>query len=410
MSASELLDLNAVALSSALRSRKASCAELMSATLDRIEALNPAFNAIVALRDRQALLAEARMRDAEPARGPLHGFPLAVKDLSAAKGLPMTMGSPILKDFVADADSIFVERLRAAGAVIIGKTNTPEFGLGSQTFNPVYGPTRNAYDPALTAGGSSGGAAVALALRMLPVADGSDYGGSLRNPAGWNNVYGFRPSIGRVPNDGREVWLPSMGVNGPMARNPADLALMLSVMAGYDPREPLSIAGEGSEFAAPLESDVKGQRIAWAGDWGGALPYETGVLEICEQALKTFEALGCPVEHAAPDFSLEALWRAWVTLRSWQVASVLAPLADSPAARALLKPEAAWEIDECSKLSASDLSSASAVRTRWHHAVLAFFQRYDFWSFRRRRSSPLRSRSTGLKRSPAGGWRPITSG
>jgi Asp-tRNA(Asn)/Glu-tRNA(Gln) amidotransferase A subunit family amidase len=173
--ASQLLDLDAVALAGALRSEKVSCVELMSATLDRIEALNPLFNAIVALRDREALLAEARARDAQPARGPLHGFPIAIKDLSAAEGLPMTMGSPILKDFVADADSIFVERIRAAGAIIIGKTNTPEFGLGSQTYNPVYGPTRNAYDPALSAGGSSGGAAVALALRMLPVADGSDY-------------------------------------------------------------------------------------------------------------------------------------------------------------------------------------------------------------------------------------------
>jgi Asp-tRNA(Asn)/Glu-tRNA(Gln) amidotransferase A subunit family amidase len=175
LSASELLDLDAAALASALRSKTVSCVELMSATLDRIEALNPRFNAFVALRDREDLVAEARARDAQPARGPLYGFPIAIKDLSAAKGLPMTMGSPILKDFVADADSIFVERIRAAGAIIIGKTNTPEFGLGSQTYNPVYGPTRNAYDPALSAGGSSGGAAVALALRMLPVADGSDY-------------------------------------------------------------------------------------------------------------------------------------------------------------------------------------------------------------------------------------------
>jgi Amidase len=273
--ASQLLDLDAVALAGALRSEKVSCVELMSATLDRIEALNPRFNAIVALRDRKTLLAEARALDATPARGPLHGFPIAIKDLAAAEGLPTTMGSPILKDFVADANSIFVERIRAAGAIIIGKT-TPEFGLGSQTYNPVYGPTRIAYDPALSAGGSSGGAAVALALRMPPVADGSDYGGSLRNPVGWNNVYGLRPSLGRVPNDGREAWLPSMGVIGPMARSPLDLALLLSVMAGYDPREPLSIAGDGSEFAAPLEGDVRGARIAWVGDWGGALPCEAG--------------------------------------------------------------------------------------------------------------------------------------
>jgi amidase len=377
MSAADLLDLDAVALALALRSRKVPCVELMRATLDRIEALNPVFNSIIALRDPEALIAEARERDGEPARGPLHGVPIAVKDLAAAKGLPMTMGSPILEDFVADADSIFVERLRAAGALIIGKTNTPEFGLGSQTYNPVHGPTRNAYDPALTAGGSSGGAAVALALRMLPIADGSDYGGSLRNPAGWNNVYGFRPSIGRVPSDGRDVWQPSMGVNGPMARNPADLALMLSVMAGYDPRDPLSF-GDGNAFAAPLESDVRGLRVAWLGDWDGALPCEAGVLAVCEEALKTFEAIGCVVERAAPDFSLDALWRAWVTLRHWHVASALAPIADTPAKRALLKPEAAWEANEGAKLRASDISAASAVRTHWHHALLAFFARYDF--------------------------------
>jgi amidase len=350
----------------------------MSATLDRIEALNPLFNAIVALRDRETLLAEARARDAQPARGPLHGFPIAIKDLAAAKGLPMTMGSPILKDFVADADSIFVERIRAAGAIVIGKTNTPEFGLGSQTYNPVYGPTCNAYDPALSAGGSSGGAAVALALRMLPVADGSDYGGSLRNPAGWNNVYGFRPSIGRVPNDGREAWLPWMGVNGPMARSPADLALLLSVMAGYDPREPLSIAGDGGEFGAPLEGDVRGARIAWVGDWGGALPCESGVLKVCERALETFQALGCVVERAQPEFSLDALWDAWVTLRQWQVGTALAPFWNVPAMRVLMKPEAVWEVERGARLSAFDISAASAVRTRWNQTLIAFFERYDF--------------------------------
>ena len=376
--ASQLLDLDAVALAGALRSEKVSCVELMSATLDRIEALNPCFNAIVALQDRETLIAEAQARDAQPARGPLHGFPIAIKDLSAAKGLPMTMGSPILKDFVADVDSIFVRRIRAAGAIIIGKTNTPEFGLGSQTYNPVHGPTRNAYDPALTAGGSSGGAAVALALRMLPVADGSDYGGSLRNPAGWNNVYGFRPSIGRVPNDGREAWLPSMGVNGPMARSPADLALLLSVISGYDPREPLTIAGDGGEFDAPLEGDVRGARIAWVRDWGGALPCESGVLEVCERALETFQALGCVVERAQPDFSLDALWDAWVTLRQWQVGTALAPFWNVPAMRVLMKPEAVWEVERGARLSAFDVSAASAVRTRWTQTLVAFFERYDF--------------------------------
>ena len=179
----------------------------------------------------------------------------------------MTMGSPILTDFVPPADSVMVERLRKAGAIFIGKTNTPEFGLGSHTYNPVYGATRNAYDPSRSAGGSSGGAAVALALRMLPIADGSDHAGSLRNPAGWNNLFGFRTSFGRVPADGRDAWLSAMGVLGPMARNVPDLAMLLSVQAGYDARVPLSITEDGSAFAGPLDTELRGKRIAWVGDF-----------------------------------------------------------------------------------------------------------------------------------------------
>src|SRR6202521_5789215 len=241
---SDIVMMDAVALAAAIRDRRVSCVEAMEAYLDHIDALNPKVNAIVALQDRGDLLAQAHERDAQLARGevqgPLHGLPHAVKDLTPVKGIPMTMGSPILKDFVPAADSVMVERIRKAGAIFIGKTNTPEFGLGSNTFNPVYGITRNAYDQSRSAGGSSGGAAVALALRMLPLADGSDYGGRLRNPAGWNNVLGFRTSFGRVPIDGLEVWLPSMGVAGPMARNVSDLAMPLSVLAGFDPRARLS--------------------------------------------------------------------------------------------------------------------------------------------------------------------------
>jgi amidase len=377
-SATNPLDLDANALLALLRGRELSCVELISATLDCVAALNPTFNAVIALRSRDTLLTEARQKDAESAKGVLFGLPIAIKDLSAAKGLPMTMGSPILKDFMPPEDSIFVERLRAAGAIVIGKTNTPEFGLGSQTYNLLHGATRNAYEPRLTAGGSSGGAAVALALGMLALADGSDYGGSLRNPAGWNNVYGLRPSIGRVPNDGRDGWLPSMGVNGPMARNPSDLAVLLSVMAGHDLREPLSLEGDGSAFAASLANDPKGTRIAWAADWNGALPCEPGVLDVCEQALKTFESLGCSVVPAVPEFSLDALWDAWVTLRHWQVGANLAPFWNDPALRSKLKPEAQWEVELGAKLSAFDISAASATRTRWSHALTGFFERYDF--------------------------------
>ena len=379
---SDIVMLDAVALAGALRAGKLSCVEVMGAYLDHIAVVNPKVNAIVALQDRAGLLAQAREKDAQRARGealgPLHGLPHAVKDLQPVKGIVSTSGSPILKDFVPAQDSLMVERLRTAGAVIIGKTNTPEFGLGSHTFNPVYGATHNAYDPGRSAGGSSGGAAVGLATRMLPVADGSDYGGSLRNPAGWNNVFGFRTSIGRVPSGGPEVWLPSMGVAGPMARNVPDLALLLSVQAGYDPREPLSMSGDGSVFRAPLSSEVKGRRIGWLADLGGYLPYEPGVLELCRSALKVFETLGCEVEEARPDHPPEPVWGATIKLRGWQQGASLVPFYEDPARRALLKPEAVYEIETGLKLSAHDLTLASGVRTGWTQAVRKLFARYDY--------------------------------
>ena len=381
--ASEIVMMDAVALAGAIRSRQVSCAEVMTAYLDHIEKLNPEVNAIVALQDRAGLLAQARERDAQLARGdavgPLHGFPQAVKDLTPVKGMPMTQGSPILKDFMPPADSVLAERLRRAGAIMIGKTNTPEFGLGSHTYNPVYGVTRNPYDLGRSAGGSSGGAAVALALRMLPVADGTDYGGSLRNPAGWNNVFGFRTSFGRLPADGRDAWLPSMGVGGPMARNVADLALLLSVQAGYDARAPLSLEGDGAIFRGPLETDLAGKRIAWVGDYGGYVPYEPGVLDVCKAALKVFESFGCVVEEAQPDYSIDAVWRAFVRLRAWQTGGTLLAFYNDPAKRALMKPEAIYEIESGFKLSAYDITAASAVRSEWYHAVRRFFERYDYF-------------------------------
>ncbi len=379
----DVAEMDARSLAREIARRRVSCVEAMKASLARIEAFNPTFNAIVALRDSSALLAEAAGRDAQLARGeaggPLEGLPVAVKDLAPVKGLPMTMGSPILKNFVPDADSAMVERLRAAGAIIIGKTNTPEFGLGSHTYNPVYGATRNAYDPERSAGGSSGGAAVALALRMLPFADGSDYGGSLRNPAGWNNVFGLRPSYGRIPTDARDVWLPSMGVLGPMARSVADLALLFSVQAGYDAREPLSLEGDGRAFRGPLEADVRGKRIAFCGDYGGEMPLEPGVLDLCRSAMKVFADLGCVVEEARPDFPLAALWRAFKTLRFWQVGANLLDYYRDSDKRVLLKPEAIYEIENGMRLSAYDVSAASLVRAQWHQAVRRFFDIYDFF-------------------------------
>jgi amidase len=379
---SDIVMMDAGPLATAIRTRKISSVEVMTAYLDHIDAVNPTFNAIVALQDRAGLLAQAKDRDATLARGEavglLHGLPHACKDLQPVKGIRYTQGSPIFRDTIATADSIMVERLRGAGAIFIGKTNTPEFGIGSHTYNPVYGLTRNAYDPTKSAGGSSGGAAVSLALRMLPLADGSDYGGSLRNPAGWNNVFGFRTSAGRVPVHGKEDWLPSMGVTGPMARNVADLALLLSIQAGYDPRAPLSMESGGAQFRGPLAASIKGKRIAWAGDFKGYAPYEAGVLETCRKALKTFESLGCVVEEAIPDYPLEKVWQSFMRLRGWQQGGAIVDFYKDPARRALLKPEAVWEVELGAKLSAFDITAASTVRTEWSQAVGKFFTHYDY--------------------------------
>ncbi len=380
--ANDIVLMDAALLSQAIHTRRVSCVEVMSAYLDHIDRINPKVNAIVALQDRAELLAQASERDAQLARGEsmgvLHGFPHAVKDLQAVKGIRMTLGSPILKNFVPAADGLMVGRLRRAGAIFIGKTNTPEFGLGSHTYNAVYGSTRNAYDPTRSAGGSSGGAAVSLALRMQPVADGSDYGGSLRNPAGWNAVFGFRTSIGRVPNDAYDAWLPSMGVSGPMARNVTDLALLLAVQAGFDARAPLSLDGDGSAFQRPFDRSFRGKRIAWGTDFKGQAPCEAGVLQVCRQALRTLETLGCIVEEAAPDFDYEALWQATIKLRSWQQGVSIQAYYDDPATRALLKPEAVYEIETGMRQSARDITAASVVRTAWSRAVGKFLERFDF--------------------------------
>jgi amidase len=379
---SDIVHMDATALSVAIHSREISCVEVMGAYLDQIDALNPTVNAIVALQDRGLLLAQAHDRDQQLTRGeslgPLHGFPQAIKDLLAVKGIPMTSGSPILKDFIPLADGIMAERLRNAGAIFIGKTNTPEFGLGSHTYNPVYGATRNAFDTTRSAGGSSGGAAVALAVRMLPVADGSDYGGSLRNPAGWNGVYGFRTSIGRIPNDARDEWLPSIGVVGPMARNIADLAMLLSVQAGFDPRLPLSLDGGGAPFQRSLARSFKGTRVAWGGDFRGHTPCEPEVLEICRKAARSLESLGCIVEDALPEFDFDALWQATIRLRGWQQGSSLLAYYNDRGKRALLKPEAIYEIETGLRQSAYDITAASLVRSAWTRAVRRFFETYEF--------------------------------
>jgi amidase len=377
----DVTEFSAVDLARAIATRAVSCVEVMTAYLDRIERLNPKINAIVTLRPRDTLLAEARARDEQLVRGdaigPLPGFPHAVKDLEPTAGIRTTFGSPLFKDFVPDQDSIQVERLKRAGAIIIGKTNTPEFGLGSHTFNEVSGPTRNPYDSSRTAGGSSGGAGAALATRMVPLADGSDYAGSLRNPGAWNNLYALRPSPGLVPTDRPELFLPSPSTLGPMARSVEDLVLLLSVQAGHDHRAPLS-APEAAPHFIPLHAEITGARIAWCGDFAGYLPYESGVLELCEAALRVFAELGCGVEAAAPAYPLDRLWRDWLVLRSWHTSTGQAPYYRDPAKRAHIKPELIWETERGLKLTGPEIAAASQGRSDWYRAVTRFFARHDF--------------------------------
>lgn len=380
--APEISRMGGAALAAAIRGKRVSAREAMTACLDQIEAWNPAVNAVVSMPSRETLMAQALEADERQARGetlgPLHGLPHAVKDLQSVKGLRFTQGSPIYKDRIATADGLMVDRLRKAGVLFVGKTNTPEFGFGSHTFNPVFGATRNPYDRSRSAGGSSGGAAVALATRMLPLADGSDYGGSLRNPAGWNNVFGFRTGFGVVPATGPEVWLPSMGVQGPLARSVEDLALLLSAQAGYSPRSPLSLPGDGGAYRQGLDAPMKGRRIGWLGDFGGEVPHEPEVLALCRAALKTFEALGCVVEEAKVGAAVEPAWQAIVKLRAWQQGGTILANYRKPAERALLKTEAVWEVETALPLSAFDISAASEGRTTWSMAVRTLFDRFDY--------------------------------
>lgn len=380
---SDIVMLDAVDLATAIREKRVSCREVMQAHLDQIERFNPAVNAVVSLLGRDVLMQQAAERDTQLARseylGWMHGFPHAVKDLAPARGIRTTLGSPIFANQIPAEDAIFVERLRRNGAILIGKTNVPEFGMGSHTYNPVFGTTRNAYDPAKSAGGSSGGSAVALALRMVPVADGSDFGGSLRNPAGWNAVFGFRPSAGRVPAwPTLDVFGQQLATDGPMARTVADLAMLLSVMAGYDPRTPLSLSESPESFTEPLKRDFKGARIGWLGDLRGKLPMEAGVLDLCLEGLRALEAAGCSIEPAELGVSEEHIWETWLVLRHWLQMEKLLPLYNDPEKRAQLKPEAIWEIEGGLKLSAADISNASARRSAIYQAFRALFESYDF--------------------------------
>jgi amidase len=367
---------SALALSKKLESGDISASELMQSTLSRVDAVNGDVNAIVSLRDGDALIAEAKAADAVPRKGWLHGIPIAIKDLGNAAGFPTSMGSPLFAGDMADEDDLIVANLRNAGAIVIGKTNTPEFGLGSHTFNPVFGATRNPYGHGQTAGGSSGGAAVALATGMLSVADGSDMMGSLRNPAAWNNVYGMRPSWGLIPSEPKgDSFIHHMATNGPMARNPADMAALLDTMASLDPRQP---HGTTQAPALPqIDGDIAGTRVGWLGDWDGALIFEDGITELATAALAQMSALGCSVQDMSAPFSAAAIWDSWTTLRSFAVGSGLAPMLDDPAKRDRLKATAIWETERYKSMSASDVHQASVIRTDWFKKAAQLFENVD---------------------------------
>jgi amidase len=372
----ELCFLTAVELAQRIRTRDLSCVEVMEAHLCQIERVNPQVNAIVTLAPEQAL-ERARAADAALQRGndvgPLHGLPVAHKDLVQTKGMRTTSGSPIYADFVPDVDDLIVTRIRNAGAILIGKTNTPEFGAGSQTFNPVFGATRNPYDLSKTCGGSSGGAAVALACGMLPIADGSDTGGSLRNPASFCNVVGFRPSPGRVPHcSDRAAW-QTLSVLGPMARTVADAALLLSAMAGPHPCSPIALQKPGAHFRQPLDRDFHGVRVAWSRTASG-LPVDPEVTAVLEQARPVLEAIGCIVEEAEPDFTgADEAFRVW---RAWGYEQKLGELADTHRDR--LKETILWEIERGRALTGPQIGRAERLRTALYHRMRRFMQTYEF--------------------------------
>lgn len=378
---SDPTSLSLTSLLKALDDGSLSVEDVMVSFLERIDRFNPKINALVGLRSRDSLIAEARAKDAQrrdgTERGALHGVPVAIKDLSEAKGILCTYGSPLFHDYLPDFDDIQVERIRAAGAIIIGKTNTPEWGFGSHSYNPVFGVTRNPWDLSRSAGGSSGGAGAALAARLVPVADGSDMMGSLRNPAAFNNVVGFRPSFGRIPAlPGRDAYLNQLATLGPMGRSVEDVVTLLNVQSGFDPRDPASF--ESAAIALDPALVAKGGRIGWLGDFGGHLPFEPGVLELNEKALGVFDKLGFSVEPVRIDFDMERLWWAWTTLRSYFTAGSMRDFYEDPGRRGSLKPEILYEVRSGLRIQAADVYEASAVRTAWYQALAKIFETFDY--------------------------------
>ena len=373
---SELCFLTAVELQGLVRRREVSVAEVVEAHLDRIAEVNPPLNAIVTLVDERAREV-AQRQDAMLARGqdpgPLTGLPIAHKDLFSTEGIRTTRGSPVFADDVPDRNALIVERSQNAGAITLGKTNTPEFGAGSHTFNPVFGVTRNPYGLDRTCGGSSGGAAVALAARMLPIADGSDLGGSLRNPAAFCNVVGLRTAPGRVPSwPNNDPWA-TLGVEGPMARTVDDVALLLSALAGPDDRCALSIAEPGARFYPLPERDFEGVRLGWSPDLGG-LPVERPIRDVLSNAVATFDTLGARVDETFPDLSgADEVFR---VMRSLRFAAAFGALIENH--RDKVKRTIIGNAEAGLALSAADVSRASAKRGELYHRVREFMRSCEF--------------------------------
>jgi amidase len=359
-----------------VRQRDLRVVDVLAAHLQQIERVNPRVNAICTLQTELAVEQATRMDEALARSewpGPLCGLPIAIKDLVETKGIRTTFGSSIYRDHVPNHDALFVERLKAAGAIVIGKTNTPEFGAGSHTFNRVFGVTRNPYDLDRSSGGSSGGGAAALACGMIPIADGSDLGGSVRNPPSFNNVVGLRPSPGRIPRYPNDQPWDTLSVLGPMARTVQDAALLLSVMAGPDARDPISITEDPRQFLAPLQRDSTGRRIAWSSDLG-QFPVQSAIVNVIENALPQFTELGCIVEEAHPDFSGAA--DIFQVLRAHNFAYGLAK--DLKEHRELMKDTVIWNIEQGLKLAALEVAQAQAGRAALFHRVRTFLEHYDF--------------------------------
>jgi len=374
---SDLCFLGANELAVMLRMKKLSAREVMEAHLRQIERVNPKVNAYVTMVDGERLMSMALAADEAIARGAslgaLHGLPVAVKDLTETKGIRTTFGSPLFKEFVPEHDAIIVERMKNAGAIVIGKTNTPEFGMGSQTTNRIFGATLNPYDLTKTCGGSTGGGAVALACGLTPLASGTDMGGSLRNPANFCNVVGIRPSPGRVPNDA-STWLAwsTLSVSGPLARDVTDCALLLSAQAGFDRRSPISIDQSGSQFREPLGRDFKGVRVAMIKNLG--LPWEPEVLAAFRTQRKVFESLGCIVEEAEPDLrDADECFLAW---RHWGFELAFGNTVTAHPEK--INAFGHWHVEEGRKLTGPYLARVEAKRTALYHRMREFMERYEF--------------------------------